>query len=128
MKKYTLLLLVLFGMFMLTGCSSGPGKVVERFFQAIEAGEITEAIGYLSSGAVQSLGEDKWRALLSQGTADIEADGGLDKIDIISEEVTGETAEVEVEFTYGNGNQDSDTVDLIEEDGDWKIHVDPYSK
>lgn len=122
-------LFLLLSLFVLVGCGGPkPSKVVERFFKAVEDGEITDAIGYLSTSAVESIGAEKWRSILTDTTLQINSDEGIDKIDILSDETTGEIAKVAVEVTYGNGTTDSEVFDLIKEDGDWKIHVDPFSK
>jgi len=46
----------------------------------------------------------------------------------MDENITGETAWVTVEITYGDGSSETDSMDLIKEDGRWKIDVDPWSK
>ncbi len=128
MKKLSLVLVILFGLVVLTGCSTSPGSVVEKFFKAIEDGEITDAVGYLSTSSVQTLGEEKWRALLTEATADLSNSGGIDKVDVLSEETTGEIATVAVDISYGDGSSNAETFNLVKEDGDWKIQIDPYSK
>ncbi|RMH42604.1 MAG: DUF4878 domain-containing protein [Gammaproteobacteria bacterium] len=127
-NKILIVFAILLGATLLTGCSAGPGKTVQRFFVAIDKGEIEEAIGYLSSSTIQSLGYDKWRAALIEASNQMAAEGGLKSVKVVEETVKGDIAQVTVKIVMGNGSEESDSVDLIKEDGDWKIRIDPWSK
>jgi len=128
MKKLILVIMLVFVLAVSVGCSAGPGTVVEKFFKALEGGEIDEAIGYLSSRAVQTLGADKWRSALAEMSRQIEAEGGMGEVKVLNEIENGDIATVEVELTDNNGNSDTETFNLVKEDGDWKIDIDPFTK
>lgn len=122
---------IIFVMLIVTACSalgSGPGKTVQRFFTAVDIGEIDEAMSYLSSYSIQTLGADKWRAVLHEASKDLDKAGGITSVRIVEENINGETAWVTVEISYGNGSSETDSVDLIKENGKWKININPWSK
>lgn len=129
MKKiYLGVVLVLF-VVGLTGCGGPkPGKVVERFFGALEDGKIDEAVSYLSSRTIATLGEEKWRASLVEISREMTMAGESADVKVISETVNGDIARVEVELTDSSGFTDTETFDLIKEEGDWKIEIDPFIK
>ncbi len=131
MKNRKWIFAILFILLLSTACSilgSGPGGTVQKFFTAVDKGEIEEAMSYLSSRTIQTLGADKWRAVLLEATRELDNVGGITAVDIIEENIKGETAWVTVEITYGDGSSETDSMDLIKEDGNWKIDVDPWSK
>ncbi len=127
-KKTLIIVATLLVAVLLTGCSAGPGKTVTKFFRAIDAGKIDEAIGYLSSSTVQTLGYDKWQATLAEISNRTAAQGGIDSIDILEESVNGDIAHVSIKIVMGDGTEETDSVDLIKESGDWKIRIDPWAK
>lgn len=61
---------------------------MQRFFRAIDQGEINEAMGYLSSSTLQSLGDDKWQAALIEASHQMADQGGLKSVQIVDETVT----------------------------------------
>ena len=126
-RLLTILTLLLFAV-LLVGCSTGPGNTVQKFFQAVDKGQIEEAMGYLSSSTLQTLGTDKWRAALVEASSQMAAEGGLRSVKIVEENVNGEIAQVTVSITVGDGTEETESIDLIMEDGDWKIHIDLWSK
>lgn len=110
---------------LLVGCSSaGPGKTVEKFFTAVEDGEIEEAMSYLSSSTVQLLGAEKWQAALIEGSQEMASEGGIKSIETFDENIHGDIATVSMTLTMADGSQETETIDLIKEDGDWKIRLD----
>jgi hypothetical protein len=110
------------------GLSSGPGSTVVNFFRAIEKGEIQEAKSYMSSSTLQTLGTDKWDVALAQLTQEISNQGGIDKIKITEEDTTGDISKVTAQITFGDGSVETSVMDLIKEDGQWKLQINPYGK
>lgn len=84
-------------------------------------------MGYLSSSTLQSLGDDKWQAALIEASHQMADQGGLKSVQIVDETVNGDIARVSVRITMEDGSEETDTIDLIKEDGDWKIKIDPWS-
>ena len=124
MTKTKALSVALLTVVALVGCSSfrsGPGDVVEKFVRHVEAGETTEAAALLSGDLVNNLGPDKLRRVLAEQTRQIQSKGGISSIEIVSEDMLGETAEVTAVTTYGNGSTQRETTKLIQKDGEWKI-------
>ena len=126
-KRMLSILTVMLFALLLTGCSSGPGSVVKSFFEALEAGELEEALGYMSAASVQALGRDKWKAGLAEMSAQLTTMGGIKSLTIDDEVVNGELATVTFTLEVEGDAPESDSIDLIEEDGDWKIKIDPYA-
>ena len=106
----------------------GPGNTVQQFFNALESGQVQEAKSYMSSGTLQSLGNDKWDSVLVQLSQEISNKGGIDKIDITEENVTGDIASVTIQLTFGDGAQETSVLDLIKENSKWKLVLNASSK
>lgn len=107
---------------LLTACLGGsPQKTTEDFYRAVEAGEITKAMGFLTEDSFDTVGRDKIRAALEMQTRRIADQGGIEAIEIVEEEVHAELADLRVEITLGDGTALNETVQLRKVDGDWKI-------
>ena len=70
--------------------------------------------------------EPLWRFLApdratAEQTRQIQSKGGISNIEIVSEDVLGETAEVTAVTTYGNGSTQRENTKRIQKDGEWKI-------
>lgn len=116
----TVLTLVLVGL-LAGACARGPAQTVESFYRHVEDGELDAAIELISQGTLSQLGEDKMRAALRQATQDIQEKGGIDKIEVVEEKTTGEVSEVTVVIHYGDNSTSRESVDLVQEDGDWRL-------
>ena len=126
MKKKLLLVLVsVLVVLVLAGCSSGPEGVVKGFFKALDAGKVDKAMEYLSTSTLNTLGHDKWQAALTSATHDLQSKGGLSSVKVVNKKVHGDTATVTVKLIFGDGSSETDTIDLIKENGDWKIQMMP---
>lgn len=128
MKKRIICITVFLLAILLAGCSVGPRVVVQNFFQAVDNGNIDEAMGYLSTSTIQSLGYGKWQAALIEGSQQMAAQGGLRSINIVNETINGDIAQITFRITMGDGSEETNNVDLVKEDGNWKIRIDPWSK
>jgi hypothetical protein len=104
-------------------CAPGPKGVVEKFYKAVEAGNMSEALDQVSSRVIQTIGRPKLeQALLSQN-ATMRRAGGLKSVDFQGEDVSGEVARVPVRITLNNGQTQQLTVTLVKEQGAWKIDL-----
>ena len=128
MKNKIFAILALLIVIFLAGCSPGPGKTVQKFFRAVDAGEVEDAMGYLSASSIQSMGYEKLQAGLVDMSYQMAAQGGLKSVNILDQSVNGDIAQVVVEIVLGDGTADTNRMDLIKESGDWKIRVDIWSK
>ncbi len=119
----------LFSLVILTGCSdSGPAATVERFYRAVEAGEVKTASEFVSGSIVAMMGREKIEAALEDQTADISRKGGIQSLEVLSEQVDGIVAVVHVRITYGNGETYEENMDLTRIDGRWMLTPDPKEK
>ena len=107
------------------GCSlTGPSGAVKKFYRLVEDGRVEEAADMFSTELFSVIGRDKVVAGLSEQTRDISLKGGIDSIDILSEEVNGQVADIRVRILYGNGNVDREDIQLTKLDGKWKLTPD----
>lgn len=107
---------------LLAGCLGGsPQKTTEDFYRAVEAGEITKAMGFLTDDTFDTVGRDKIRAALEMQTRRIADQGGMETFEVVEAEVHAELADLRVQITLGDGTTLDETVQLRKVDGDWKI-------
>lgn len=50
-----------------------------------------------------------------------QSQGGLDRVEVVSEEIDGDAATVMVRFRFGDGSQEEMTYRLRQEDDSWKL-------
>lgn len=106
----------------LAGCGGGgPADTAEAFQRHVESGETSAAVALMDPAVTQMMGAEKMEAALAAQTTEIRDKGGIASIRVLSETVTGETATVEMETTFGNGESDTETVALRKVDGDWRL-------
>jgi hypothetical protein len=106
------------------GCSAGsPSATVVKFYDLVEKGEAGEAMKFLSGSMTESLGAEKIQMGLREAAREMSEKGGVDEFKIVEEKVLGEIAEVRVEIKYGNGTVENEEVQLVRENGRWKIEL-----
>jgi hypothetical protein len=120
-KVKTLLLLATAVAVVACGFFGGPAKATKDFYYALEAGRIDEAVEMVSNQTKSAMGEQKLRGVLGDVTRKIKERGGISSIEISSEEVTGEIADVAGTVTYENGTSERINQKLLKEKGDWKL-------
>jgi len=99
----------------------GPAATVKRFHVALDGGDIPAALECLSPKFVEQLGVDKLRAGLQEAALKLKKKGGIKTFTVEREDTVGEIAEVKTSVTTGNGERDSDTFKLAQENRVWKI-------
>jgi hypothetical protein len=97
----------------------GPSQVVKEFYHEVEEGKINDAMKLFSAQVTQTFGSKLTMAMSSQ-TSQIKKKGGIKSIDT-KETVTGDLAKVEYTVKYGDNSEENGVIDLIKEQGDWKI-------
>lgn len=102
----------------------GPEKTVERFYRALEQGEIDAAMELMAAGFSDTIGEEKLRAGLEAQARDIRKKGGIRSFEITEREMQGELATVRGTVVFDNGDTEQFSTDLVREDGRWKIDLD----
>lgn len=106
---------------LLVACAQSPESTVEKFYRAVEKGEITEASGYMSSQVTGMLGKEKLAAVLTEQSQKIAKCGGVDslKVALTGEgEIRAGTASITFK---GDCPPRTEKVELIKQDGNWKI-------
>ena len=109
--------------------SASPFSVVEDFYAAVAKGKTEEATGHLALEQVSAnemqMVQAKVKMLVTQGQSMTEANGGLDGITLLKEEISedGESARVRVEVKFNNGKSKEESFRLLKQDGDWKIRL-----
>ena len=108
------------------GCSffDTPSAVVKKFYERVEAGKVNDAYELITlegKAMLRSFGGPV--NALSSMTKKIKAKGGIKSINIQSEEVTGDMAEVVFSLAFGDGTMENNSDKLIKEEGAWKIAI-----
>ena len=75
----------------------------------------------VSGSMVSMMGPKKLEAALQSETAKISRKKGIQSLDILSEEIDGQAAEVRLRVTYGNGETDEENLNLTRIDRRWMI-------
>lgn len=122
MKKASIIISFVLSL-MAFGCSlsSSPGDVAKEFYTLLGEGKVNDAFELLSTDTQVFLKKMGGVAILSDKTKSISGKGGVKSIEVKSEEVMGDTAEVSTEVTYGNGATDTHKDNLVKEDGKWRL-------
>ncbi|QLF92947.1 DUF4878 domain-containing protein [Pseudomonas sp. ABC1] len=115
---------------LLAACSGGsPESTVENFYKAAAKGDVDKAIELISfadvgaNEMVQAKG--KVQMIVGQLQARIQANDGLDSVEVLSSTVNeeGTQAVLNNRLNYKNGKSQEDRVRLVKEKGDWKISL-----
>jgi len=124
MKKVIVMILVI-ASFVVTACSSSdsPSAVVENFYTYAEAGKVNDAYDLISKGGKEMLQKLGGASIISELTNKIKNKKGINNIDTLNEEITGDTATVKIKITYGNDLVDKKTEKLIKEDNIWRMII-----
>jgi len=108
----------------IASASANPGGTVVQFVKYVEAGNSDGAMGLFSSKMPKEA-KDKMKYAIPLGSQGLKAKGGVKSVDILNEDVKGETAEVKYKIVYGNGTEDkNESFKLVKENGEWKIDAD----
>lgn len=112
----------------LAGCdaATSPGGVVEDLYEAIEDNRTSEAASLFSA---KHLGETNHSAelqahlatVLTQANAQIQAQGGLDSVNITNSREAKPAATVEAEVKVNSGKTYRVNFSMTEEDNKWRI-------
>ena len=124
MTNASRILLVLFVLAALAvvGCGApGPADTVAHFYRHVEAGEVDAAADLFSEQITALITREKLKTALAEQTREMKDKGGIASIEILSEEITGEVADVRIRVEYGNGETEEQDIHLTEIDGAWKL-------
>lgn len=127
--KQLLTALVLLCSFALVGCggSAGPGDAVKELNYAMEKGDL-DTVKKIIPGLAGMMGDEKLKAMMTEASAEAKKKGGIKSVEILKEEINGDTATVEHKVTWGNGDEETETTELAKVDGQWIISMDDMDK
>lgn len=108
------------------GAASSPESVVENLYEAIEDNRTNEAASYFSASHLDQTNqstqlEQHLNTILTQATAQIQAQGGLDSVNIINSKEDSPVATVEAEVKLNSGKTYRTNFSLTEDDSKWKV-------
>ena len=104
----------------LVGCSKGPDKVAVTFFEALADADFDKA-AELASKETQPL--VKMMAAVPDAKENMKKEFDGAKFKAVDTKIDGDKATVKVEFKK-DGKTDTNDVNLVKEDGDWKVAMD----
>ncbi len=125
MKTFPSLLLGAIVLLLQTGCnqsssSTAPANTIRQLFTLIQAGKVDDATALCSDRITKDKAKaDEVKSTFAALTPKIKDQGGL-TVEIVSEDITGETAIVTFNLRYGNGQVEACKYRLIKEHGAWK--------
>ncbi len=98
--------------------SSGPVASVKSFYRHLNEGNYDEAKALYTAEARQAVEDPElFRSWAEQATRQ----GTISEIQIISESDQEGSASVEFEIVFADGSVEQHTVELSDQDGDWKL-------
>ncbi len=102
--------------------SGSPGDVVKRVLFAMARGDTDEYVRNLvkKERDVVSLAREPLEKVISSVAEQWRAQGGLQSVDIVDEQIDGDTAVVTFRARLGNGTGDQGKLNLMKENGEWK--------
>lgn len=107
---------------LIVGCgSAGPAEAVEDFYYHVEAGEVDEAVELFSDQLTAVISKEKLKTGLAEQTREMKEKGGIASFEVLSEEITGQVADVRIRVEYGNGETEEQDIRLTEIEGQWKL-------
>lgn len=127
--KQLLTALVLLCSFALVGCggSTGPGDTVKELNYAMEKGDLA-TVKKIIPGLAGMMGDEKLKAMMTEASAEAKKKGGIKSVEIIKEEINGDTATVEHKVVWGNGDEETESTELAKVDGQWIVSMDDMNK
>lgn len=126
------LLHIIIAMFVLSavGCAAdrSPRSLAKSFYKAIAQGDYDKALAYTTLG--EEIDLELYHAIMNKVSNSIEAKGGVEKIEILDEQIAedGMSAVVAAIITYADGSADKEYCDVRFEDERWVVDVELYSK
>lgn len=130
-------LLVYAGVIRLPFFGKSPAQVTKKSMETLINKDYDGFIGTLDSDSMSKFMTIKTRIpattnmtfsdFMDIGMKEISTKKGVKRIDVLKEEVNGDTAQVCLKLAFGDGSlsrDDENCIDLVKENGDWKIKID----
>lgn len=117
-----------------SSCSSGassPGEAAKQYAGYLAEGKydkFVDACYYPADTPSDELKEQRagMKSLLTEKVDEsLEENGGITSVEVLSETIAadGQSAYVELRYTYGNGETDDNDMDLVLHDGRWLMEI-----
>ena len=135
MKKFLYIVMVVAIAVAVASCGGGaaatPGAAAKKYAQYMADGnydKFIEGIHIPADTPAEEVEQSKAMlgALLAEkGSETLEEKGGIEKIEVLSEEIAegGGTAVVKMRYTYGNGETSEEAMEMVRAGGEWKIEL-----
>ncbi len=111
-----------------TACETAdsPGETAKEFMEEYAEGDVDSALEMLK-GFDDATDEEKekLKTYMAEGQKELEEKGGVESIEILSEDISedGNTADVKLKSTYGNGETEEYSQKVEKVDGEWMVVV-----
>jgi len=125
MRLKLVIVFIVILLMMLFGCGNKQDKVLDKvvisYCKALDAGNLDDAISYLSKAAKQQLDSTGGKPTLAQAVDAFKNRKGLKNVKISKREVNGPMATIMFIYNFNDGSTSNDFFPLVKEDGKWKI-------
>ncbi len=112
------------GALLLPSCfRSGASTALEKFFRAMDDGEIDTAMEVMDPQMIEMFGSSKVRMMLTEGSRETQAKGGIESFTIDEESINGDLADITFTIEYGDGTVETDTIQMMKTDGNWYFNT-----
>lgn len=115
---------------LLISCSaSSPQDATTAFYKAAAAGNVDEAMEYVSFANFEAeemiAAKGKVQVVVGQIQQTASSNDGLQKVDLVESVASedGNSAKVVSKLIFKNGKNKTDTVNVVKDDGKWKINL-----
>lgn len=108
----------------MVSCSKNtPKGVVKTYYSALQDKKYEEATRCFAGLE----GEGDMQAVAGKLKEGVEESGGLKSFEVLKDSLCSDTmAVVTAKYVYGNGEEGTNSIDVVKQNGEWKI--DPMSK
>ncbi len=133
MKKLIYLTMIIGIATFMTSCGSGtnsPSAAAGEISELMQDGDYGDIVDHLyfesSEGEDVEAQKEMLAAILEEKAGkSIEQQGGLKNYEILGEEIAedGNSATVRVKYYYADGDEDTQNMDFVKDDGDWLLKL-----
>ncbi len=134
MKKLFTAALALAALALVVSCgskTSSPGSAAKAYMEYLAAGDadrFVEGIHFDESLSAEEVEQSKamWASLVQEkGKKSVDEKGGLESVEVISETISedGQTANVELKLTFGNGDVEEEELSVMNVNGKWMMEA-----
>jgi hypothetical protein len=102
--------------------SGSPAAAAEAYLSAMAAYDFETAFANVNGGdEMMAMPAEQLAAITADMRAGLEAQGGIQEFRVTDEQIDGEAATVMVDTLFGNGDEQTATMQFIKNDGRWLL-------